>query len=44
MYRALVESIVFDESKTDWWVFGVEEFVFVIFTIRVIVEKVEEPD
>jgi hypothetical protein len=49
MNRALVvislKSTVFDEIKTDWGVFGVGEFVFVIiFSIRVIVEKVEEPD
>jgi hypothetical protein len=35
-----VETTVFVELKTDWRVFSVEEFVFVIiFTIRVIVEK-----
>ncbi len=49
MDRALLaislKSTVFDETKTDWGVVGVEEFDFVIiFTIRVIVERVEEPD
>ena len=36
------KSTVFDESKTDLGVFGVEEFIFVVsFSIRVIVEKVD---
>ncbi len=40
--RISLKLIVFNESKTDLWIFVIEEFVFdIIFTIPVIFEKTE---